>query len=69
MHMFTTKRTMGKQQTGLDIGWLQEGIFAQNSLCGLSGRQHPQDMLNRHPQPANDRFPPENLGIHDNTFK
>ena len=59
----------GVEQTGANVLDLQPRIAFENRFHGIAGREHAQDVLDREPSAANNRFAAENLRIERDPFQ
>ena len=68
MHILTGDRAVSIEQAGLNVLRLQEGIFVQNRLSRVAGREHTEDMFHGDSQITNDRLAAKDILAHSDTL-
>ena len=56
MDVLASQRSVGEEQTRLNVLRLKDRIFSENSLWAISCSKHTQDVLHCDSHVANDRF-------------
>src|SRR5690348_6683029 len=64
-----TDQTAGIDETRLNVFLFQPGITLQQDLGRVSRGEHPEDMLDGQPPPANNWLAAKDVRIHGNTFE